>query len=59
MNKKIDDQQLAALEKERNEVLARVVKRVKESQNLKRGEAHHSSHSAGVGGRTHASVVTA
>jgi hypothetical protein len=58
MNKKIDDQQLAALEKERNEALARVVKRVKESQNLKKGEASHTSHSAG-GGRTHQSIVTA
>jgi hypothetical protein len=58
MNKKIDDQQLAALEKERNEVLARVVKRVKESQNLKNGEASHASHSSG-GGRTHQSYVSA
>ena len=58
MDKKIDDKQLAALEQERNEALARVVKRVQESKNVEKGEATHTSHSAG-GGRTHMSIVTA
>jgi hypothetical protein len=58
MDKKIDDKQLAALEQERNEALARVVKRVKDSKSYETGKAYHNSHSAG-GGRTHQSIVTA
>ena len=58
MDKKIDDKQLAALEQERNEALARVVKRVQESKNVELGEASHSSHSSG-NGRTHQSYVSA
>ena len=45
MEKKIDDKQLAALEKERNEALARVVKRVQEAKDVELGEAYHTSHS--------------
>ena len=59
MEKKIDDKQLTALEQERNEALARVVKRVQEAKDVKLGDAHHSSHSSGPGGRTHQSVVSA
>jgi len=58
MDKKIDDKQLAALEQERNEALARVVKRVKDSKNYETGKAYHNSHSSG-NGRTHQSIVTA
>lgn len=58
MEKKIDDKQLAALEKERNEALARVVKRVQESKDVELGEAGHSSHSSS-GARTHNSYVSA
>jgi hypothetical protein len=58
MDKKIDDKQLAALEQERNEALARVVKRVQESKKVEKGEAYHSSHSSS-GSRTHQSVVSA
>lgn len=58
MEKKFDNKQIEALEKERNEALARVVKRVKDAKDMKRGEAWHSSHSSGAG-RTHNSVVTA
>ena len=59
MEKKIDDKQLAALEQERNEALARVVKRVQESKDVELGQAGHSSHSSGPGGRTHQSYVSA
>lgn len=58
MSKKIDDKQLAALEQERNEALERVVKRVKEANNIQKGQAYHSSHSSS-GARTHQSVVSA
>lgn len=46
MNKKIDEKQLAALAQERNEALARVVDRVKQSQNAELGVAAHNSHSS-------------
>lgn len=58
MSKKIDEKQLAALEQERNEALARVIKRVQDSKDLLTGGAYHSSHSSS-GSRTHQSVVTA
>ena len=58
MKKEVDTKLIEALEQERNEALARVVKRVKEAKDMQRGEAMHSSHSAG-GGRTHQSIITA
>ena len=58
MSKKVDDTVLTALEQERNEALERVVKRVKESKDIQKGEAYHSSHSSS-GARTHQSIVSA
>lgn len=52
MDKKIDEKQLAALEQERNEALARVVNRVRQSQNAELGVAAHNSHSS-AGHRGH------
>ncbi|MDB2533990.1 hypothetical protein N9X41_04695 [Porticoccaceae bacterium] len=59
MKKSIDDTKISALEQERNEALARVIKRVKEAKDNPTGEASHSSHSSGPGGRTHQSYVSA
>ena len=47
MKKEVDAKLIEALEQERNEALARVVKRVKEAKDSQRGEATHSSHSSG------------
>lgn len=58
MKKEVDAKLIEALEQERNEALARVVKRVKEAKDSQRGEATHSSHSSGQG-RTHQSLITA
>lgn len=57
MRKEIGDEVLDALLKERNDALARVVKRVQASKNIEKGDAQHSSHSS-AGGRTHAAHVT-
>ena len=58
MNKKIDQDQIATLEKERNAALERVLKRVKEHKETGEANASHSSHSSG-NGRTHSSYVSA
>ena len=58
MSKKIDQDQIATLEKERNAALERVLKRVKEHKEGEEANASHMSHSAGAG-RTHSSYVTA
>ena len=44
--------------KGRNDALARVVKRVKASKNIEKGDAQHSSHSSAAARRTHAAHVT-
>lgn len=59
MNKKIDQDQIATLEKERNAALERVLKRVKEHKETGEANASHSSHSSGSNGRTHSSYVSA
>lgn len=58
MSKQIREQVVDALLKERNDALARVVKRVQASMNIEKGEAQHSSHSSSVRGRTHAAHIT-
>jgi len=57
VSKETKDQVLDALLKERNDALARVVKRVKASKNVEKGNAQHSSHSSAAR-RTHAAHVT-
>ena len=58
MNKKIDQDQIATLEKERNAALERVLKRVKERKETGEANASHTSHSSS-GARTHSSYVSA
>ena len=57
MRKEIGDEVLDALLKERNDALARVVRRVQASKNIEKGDAQHSSNSS-AGGQTHVAHVT-
>jgi len=58
--KKVDKAAIKDLEQQKNDALKRIAERLKNQvEALVEGQASHSSHSSGPGGRTHASYVSA